>query len=109
MTTVAFLFTTPEKHRKKYTVRLVRKDGERTTIHFGAKGYDDYTTHGDDERKKRYLARHAPRENWGARGVETAGFWSRWLLWNKQTLEKSMRDVEKRFGVRFQTPTPVHS
>ena len=27
-------------------------------VHFGAKNMSDYTLHKDDERKKRYIARH---------------------------------------------------
>ena len=32
------------------------------TIAFGASGYEDFTTHGDEERKQRYLARHRKTE-----------------------------------------------
>lgn len=70
-------------------------------IDFGAKGYSDYTIHKDDDRKKRYIKRHQKRENWNKSGINTAGFWSRWLLWNKPTLEESIKDVEDRFGIRI--------
>ena len=60
--------------RQKYMVKF---DGR--TIHFGAKGYEDYTTHKDPERKARYLARHSG-EDWSEAGVNTAGFWAGWLL-----------------------------
>ena len=54
-------------------------------VHFGAQGMSDYTVHGDTERRKSYLARHgAGGQDWGDR--ETAGFWSRWLLWEKRSL-----------------------
>ena len=32
-------------------------DGKKT-VHFGAKGYDDFTTHKDQDRKDNYIARH---------------------------------------------------
>ena len=54
------------------------------TIHFGATGYDDFTTHKDPKRKARYLARHND-EKWN--DPETAGIWARWLLWNKPSIE----------------------
>lgn len=38
---------------KKYMITL--NDG--SVIHFGAKGYEDYLDHKDEERRKRYLAR----------------------------------------------------
>ena len=53
--------------------------GDRT-IHFGARGYSDFTQHGDEQRKDRYLARHRKREDWGRSGVATAGFYARWVL-----------------------------
>ena len=33
--------------------------------------------------------------NWGKSGIFTAGFWSRWMLWNKPTLEESYNDIKK--------------
>lgn len=71
-------------------------------IHFGAKGYSDYTIHKDVKRKKRYIARHSINENWNKSGIHTAGFWSRWLLWNKPTLEESIKDTEKRFSITIE-------
>jgi hypothetical protein len=70
-------------------------------IHFGAKGYSDYTIHKDFNRMKRYEARHKKRENWGKSGIKTAGFWSKWVLWNKPSLSASIRDLEKRFKVKI--------
>jgi hypothetical protein len=69
------------------------------TVHFGAKGYEDYTTHRDPIRKDRYIARHRSRENWTKHGIDTAGFWARWLLWNKPSLQASINDTMKRFNI----------
>ena len=69
------------------------------TVHFGASGYSDFTHHKDPDRKQRYLDRHSANEDW--RNPETAGFLSRWLLWNKPTLEASIRDTNRRFGTHF--------
>ena len=63
---------------KKYDAVI---DGKKT-IPFGAKGYSDYTIHKDDERKERYINRHRKSEDWN--NIYTAGFWSRWCLWNKK-------------------------
>ena len=72
-----------------------------TQVHFGAVGYSDYTKHKDDERKERYIKRHNARENWTKSGVKSAGFWSRWVLWNKPNLEQSIKDTENRFGIHI--------
>ena len=65
---------------------------------FGDSRYDDYTTHGDEKRKSSYLARHW-KEDWTKKGIHTAGFWSRFLLWNKSTIKASIKDIEKKFKV----------
>jgi hypothetical protein len=67
------------------------------TVHFGAQWYEDFTQHGDDARKASYLARHRANENWTLEGVRSAGFWARYLLWNKRTLGASATDIRRRF------------
>ena len=84
---------------KKYSVQLLI-DGKRKTINFGATGYSDFTKHKDNDRKKNYLARHKPGQNWTRTGVNTAGFWSRWISWNKPTIESSLNDTLKRFRIK---------
>jgi hypothetical protein len=77
---------------KKFAVLV-----EGKTINFGAEGYSDYTMHKDDERKNRYIQRHKAREDWNK--IKSAGFWSRWLLWNQKTLAESIKDTEKKFHI----------
>jgi len=71
------------------------------TVNFGAKGYSDYTIHKDEERMHRYENRHKKRENWKKSGINTAGFWSKWILWNKPSLIGSIKDTEKRFNIKI--------
>jgi hypothetical protein len=80
-----------QKPDKKFKVLVGLK-----TIHFGSKGMSDYTLNKDPQRKHLYIKRHRRRENWNKSGIQTAGFWSRWLLWNKPTLDESIKDIEKR-------------
>lgn len=81
---------------KKYMVIIDSK-----TIHFGASGYSDFTKHMDRSRMKKYEIRHKSRENWKKSGIKTAGFWSKWILWNKPSLLASIKDTEKRFGIKI--------
>ena len=93
------------------TVRVVRDaDGrhkfkavfpEGRTVHFGAKGYSDYTIHKDATRMKRYVIRHRRRENWGRTGMYTPGFWSRWLLWSRPTLRGAVAKTQRVLGRRI--------
>eukprot|EP00962_Isochrysis_galbana_P010888 scaffold3049_cov132-Isochrysis_galbana.AAC.2 len=79
---------------KKYTAH----NGSRT-VHFGEKGYEDYTTHRDTTRRASYLARHGSGgQNWS--DPSTAGFWSRWLLWGESSsLSTNARSISRRLGV----------
>ena len=71
---------------------------ERKKIKFGAYGYSDYTQHKNKERKIRYEKRHY-LENWD--DINTAGFWSKNLLWNKKTLKSSIKDTEKKYSIKI--------
>ena len=81
--------------KKKFDA-LIRKPGaQERKVSFGQRGADDFTKHGDEERRQSYLARHKPREDWN--DYNKAGFWSARLLWNKPTLAAAARDVQKKF------------
>lgn len=85
--------------RKEKKFMVLTPSGKR--VYFGATGYSDYTIHKDYERMQRYNIRHQKRENWTKSGVETAGFWSKWLLWNKPSFIGSLRDMEKKFKIKI--------
>jgi Family of unknown function (DUF5754) len=74
---------------------------EGRTVHFGRKGYSDYTIHKDRERMKRYIIRHRRRENWTRSGRYTAGFWSRWLLWSRPSLRGAIARTQRVLGQRI--------
>ena len=84
-----------DKPQKKYMVLFKRNKKEFRRSYFGAEGYEDYTTHQDEERKNNYLARHKTNENWY--NPYSPGALSRWILWNKPTLKSSWLDFKKRF------------
>jgi hypothetical protein len=85
--------------KKKLMAVFTYPDGKTRTTHFGARGMSDYTKHGDKERMERYLDRHDNgREDWN--DPTTAGALSRWVLWNKPSLEESFNDFKKRFNLK---------
>jgi len=51
---MSYYITNSKRKDKKYV--LITPDNKK--INFGALGMSDYTIHKDDERKKRYIARH---------------------------------------------------
>jgi len=80
---------------KKYMVVLP----DNKKIHFGAAGYSDFTINKDVDRKKNYILRHQINEDWG--DLKKAGTWSRFILWNKETIKDSVKDMEKRFNIKI--------
>ena len=86
------------KGDKKYAVIVFdMKQGTFKTIKFGARGYEDYTIHKNDKRRELYDRRHSVTQDWS--NPLTAGFWSKWILWNKKTIAESIKDIENRFNI----------
>jgi len=82
-----------DKPNKKFYI--ITNDNKK--VYFGAAGMSDFTIHKDPVRKLKYVVRHQKRENWTKTGIDTPGFWSRWYLWNKPTLQASYDDIKKKF------------
>jgi hypothetical protein len=82
-----------DKPDKKYYV--ITNSGRK--VYFGSAGMSDFTIHKDEARKTRYINRHKNNENWTKYGIDTAGFWSRWYLWNKPTKQQSYNDIKERY------------
>ena len=92
------------KKDKKWDATFI-VDGKELVVPFGAAGYRDFTimSRGPPSEKaiaeavrQRYISRHAQMgEDWT--NPLPPGALSRWLLWEKPTLESA----EKQFRVRF--------
>ena len=67
----------------------------KKTVHFGATGYSDFTKHKDSDRKDKYIDRHKKNENWN--DYKTAGFYAKHILWNKPTIQESIKDTNNKF------------
>ena len=85
-----------DKKDKKFKAIVKDKDSKKT-IHFGQAGASDMTHHGDESRKMRYISRHKTNEDWNKSGIDTAGFYSKHLLWNKDSFDKSFKNLKKKF------------
>jgi len=84
--------------KKKLMAIFSLDNGRKKTVHFGQAGAPDYTKTKDEAQKKRYLARHNPRENWNS--AMTAGALSRWILWEKPTRREAIQAYKKRFNLK---------
>lgn len=94
----AYLKRLEQGNKKKFEVFVHDPNFKKSKkIKFGASGYQDYTIHKDPTRKMLYDNRHKKNEKWD--DPYTAGFWAKWLLWNKPTLQQSVKDIEDRFNI----------
>ena len=86
----------------KYKYFIVTNQGRK--IRFGSAKNRDYTIYykefGKDianQKRNAYLARHSKlKENWNMSGVDTAGWWSRFLLWEYPTIDEAYSHIEKK-------------
>jgi hypothetical protein len=86
------------KKEKKFDAVFEYPNGRTKVVPFGQKGYSDFTKHKNVTRRARYLNRHSGMgEHWNK--PDTPGALSRWILWNKPTLDGSVKDFKKRFHV----------
>lgn len=81
---------------KKYMM-VLNIDGRGKTIHFGSDGSKTYLDHGDKIKRKNYIARHEKNEDFTKIGPASA---SRYVLWNKKTLDKSLKSFLSRFNIK---------
>jgi len=96
---MTYILSNSSKPEKKLMVKFLNdKTGNINTVHFGATGYDDYTITKNDAQKLLYQKRHADDY---INDLNYAGAWSMNLLWNKKTLNASIKDMEKRFGIKI--------
>jgi hypothetical protein len=84
-------------NKKKYDAII---NGTRS-IAFGAAGYEDYTIHQDSQRKSNYIKRHS-KEDWSRSNLESPAWLSRYILWEKPTLQEAIRNANTLYkDVKF--------
>ena len=87
----------PATDGKHKLTAVFDNDGRTKTVHFGAKGYDDFTITHDTEQRDRYRKRH--EKDLKTNDPTKAGYLSYYTLWNKPTLAASIADYKKRFNL----------
>lgn len=87
------------KQDKKFMVKYMNHNTKKiNTIHFGASGYTDYLISKNTQKKENYIKRH---KNDHIDNPNYAGFYSMNLLWNKPTLQASVTDTNRRYGIKI--------
>ncbi len=101
---VSVIIKKSPKKEKKLRAIFTYDNGNKMYIDFGATGYMDYILYykkdvtNANKRKKAYLKRHRPNENWN--DYMSAGSLSRWILWNKPTLHQSLTNYKNKFNLK---------
>ena len=86
------------KADKKLMATFESDTGRKKTIHFGAKGMDDYTITGDKEQRERYRTRH--NKDLATGDPSRAGFLSYYILWGNSTnLQTNISAYKSRFNL----------
>jgi hypothetical protein len=73
------------------------------TVHFGARGYGDFIEYSKrsralgDAKRAAYIARHGATETWTR--PDTASTLSRYILWEKRSLQAAIRAFRAKFRV----------
>ncbi len=83
-----------DKPNKKYYI--ITNDNKK--VYFGQASASDFTLK-YEQREQLYINRHKNNENWTKSGINSAGFWSRWLLWHLPSIPASYQDIKKRFNI----------
>lgn len=86
-----------DRKGKKWKAVFKDENGKYFNTHFGSAGMNDFTLTGDVEARARYWKRHGKDLKTG--DPTRAGFLSFFLLWNKPTLEASIKDYKRRFDM----------
>jgi len=83
---------------KKLMATFKTDTGRTRTTHFGASGYEDFTTHHDLKRRDRYRQRHEKDLKTG--DPTKAGYLAYWLLWGDSTsLATNITAYKKKFNL----------
>jgi hypothetical protein len=90
--------TTSSKPEKKMMAVFETDSGRTKTIHFGARGMDDYTITKDKEQRARYIKRHSANENFNK--PDTAGALAKHILWGESTSKQAnIASFKKKFNL----------
>ena len=89
----------PSTNEKKKYMAIFYEDNKKVkTVHFGAKGMDDYTITKNKEQRERYRARH--KKDLETKDPTKAGYLSYFILWGDSTsLKENIKNYKKKFNL----------
>ena len=86
------------KSGKKWRAVFETDTGREKNTDFGDSSMEDYTQHGDSERREKYRSRH--RKDLETDDPTRAGFLSWYVLWgDSKSFSKNLESYKKRFNL----------
>jgi hypothetical protein len=106
---IVFVKISPSTNpKKKLMAQFFNKEDKKVkTTHFGSKPNKDFTIYSKESKERaakernKYIARHKVRENWSQSGMTSAGALSRYVLWEKPTVEGGKQAYARQFGLKL--------
>ena len=91
--------TISENPDKKYKAEFIKNGTTVEIIHFGDAEIADFTKHVDFELKQNYIVKNHNKcgEKWCEPMNDES--LSRWILWNRPTLNGGIKDYKERFAL----------
>eukprot|EP00965_Chrysotila_dentata_P169416 5594355-Pleurochrysis_carterae.AAC.1 len=97
------------KTRHKFEAFFEFDDGTKKTTRFGDRAYEDYTMHGDKDRRERYWSRHV--KDLRTNDPTRAGYLSLFILWGSETdIHRAISTYRRRlheFNKTGEFPTDI--
>ena len=91
-----------EISKSSRTDKKYKATANNKTVHFGARGYTDFTKGAGDARRDRYIKRHKKNEDWSKANLMSAGFLARHVLWEEPTVSGAVQKLNRKYkDVRF--------
>ena len=95
---VSVKFSQSDIQNKRMTATFYNDDGKKKkTVHFGYKGGSTFIDHKNENTKNAWIARHQIRGSFEI--YDTPSSLARWVLWNKRTLQESIKDYKRKFNL----------
>lgn len=100
---VKLLDVVPARDGKHKYTAIFDDNGREKRVSFGLKGFNDFILYSKKDKelgiskRNNYWTRHL--KDLRTMDVTRAGYLSLYILWNKPTLEASIKDFKKRFGI----------
>jgi hypothetical protein len=88
-------FVKSDRKDKRLQAIFTLEDKSQRRVHFGLKNGSTYLDHGDDNKKRAWIARHEVRGTFF--DPMTPSSLSRWILWNKTNITDSIKDYKNKF------------